>query len=247
MILDIDGGNTRLKWRLGAAGVVAESGAGELAALTHALSGYGARVQMIRVASVASDDYREHLSRTLEAVTGIRPLFAVSQPQWDHLRSAYANPVQMGVDRWLAMMAAWDRCRGSFAVVDAGSALTVDYVAEDGRHLGGYILPGWRMLFDGLSQGTAKVRPDASASEWASSPGVDTSTCVNQGVAWLWESWVARLEKDCANLALKTRFLTGGDAVRARSAGLDAIVWRDMVLDGLGLLSDDAFVGLSSR
>lgn len=247
MILDVDGGNTRLKWCLRTTEGVADRGAGELGVLLDTLSRSEASVDLIRVASVATDHYKSHLSSALEAATGIKPAFALSQQQWGDLTSAYASPAQMGVDRWLAMVAGWERGRRGFAVVDAGSALTIDFVGDEGGHLGGYILPGWRMLLESLSRGTAKVRPAALSAGWFSLPGVDTSTCVNYGAAWLWESWVARLNADCVKLALNTCFLTGGDAERVKAAGLDAVVWPDMVLDGLGLLPDDAFVSLSNR
>lgn len=239
MILDVDGGNTRLKWRLSASDAVVERGAGTLDTLLEALSGHGSPPELIRVASVASERQKKDLSQALEAATGTSPGFAVSRLHWQGLKSAYANPAQMGVDRWLAMMAGWARCRQGFAVVDAGSALTIDFVVDDGRHVGGYILPGWRMLLESLSRGTAQVRPEPEDAGWAASPGTDTSSCVNQGVAWLWESWVARLKMDCSTLGLKTCFLTGGDAGRAQFAGLSASIWPEMVLDGLSLLPGD--------
>lgn len=247
MILDVDGGNTRLKWRLSKADGATERGAGELEALLDTLARNEVPVHLIRIASVAADDYKCRLSSALEDVTATKPVFAVPQQHWGGLESAYATPSQMGVDRWLAMVAGWERVHGGFAVIDAGSALTIDFVAGQGRHMGGYILPGWRMLLESLSLGTARVRPDALTADWVSLPGVDTSTCVNQGAAWLWEAWVTRLKADCARLALDTCFLTGGDADRVRAAGLDAVLWQEIVLDGLELLPDDAFVSLSSR
>ena len=58
------------------------------------------------------------------------------------LRNGYRDPAQLGVDRWLAMCAAWQQFPGSLCVVDAGTAVTIDVVAADGAHSGGLILPG---------------------------------------------------------------------------------------------------------
>ena len=63
----------------------------------------------------------------------------------------------MGADRWHAMLAGWVRCKASFAVVDAGSAVTVDYVNAGGRHLGGYILPGLQMMRRSLKVDAARI------------------------------------------------------------------------------------------
>jgi type III pantothenate kinase len=48
----------------------------------------------------------------------------------------------LGVDRWLAMQPLWVSMRAPFCVVDAGTATTIDAVDEQGRHRGGWILPG---------------------------------------------------------------------------------------------------------
>jgi type III pantothenate kinase len=58
------------------------------------------------------------------------------------VRIAYADPQRLGVDRWLAMLAA--RARGGDApvlVANVGSALTIDALLGDGTHLGGLISP----------------------------------------------------------------------------------------------------------
>lgn len=68
--------------------------------------------------------------------------FAQTQRRAGRLVNGYRDPGQLGVDRWLAMRAAWDLCGGSLCVVDCGTAVTVDVVDAGGRHRGGLILPG---------------------------------------------------------------------------------------------------------
>lgn len=56
--------------------------------------------------------------------------------------NAYPVPGNLGVDRWLAVIAAHHRGEGAACVVDAGTCLTLDVVDATGRHLGGLIAPG---------------------------------------------------------------------------------------------------------
>lgn len=64
------------------------------------------------------------------------------QPDAFGLRLAYAEPQRLGVDRWLAMLAARAAGeRNAVLVANVGSALTIDAVDRDGRHLGGLIAP----------------------------------------------------------------------------------------------------------
>ena len=52
------------------------------------------------------------------------------------------NPVTLGVDRWLACLAAHRTYQQDVVVIDAGTAITLDIVTSNGIHLGGYIIPG---------------------------------------------------------------------------------------------------------
>ena len=238
MILDVDAGNTRLKWRLRAAdSVVArgtESARGDLASLAAA----DGPIEAVRVASVGSDADRRNLVARLGGVCRIPPRFAVPGREFQGLCSAYADPAQMGVDRWLAMIAAWRRYRSGFAVIDAGSALTIDYVDRHGQHMGGYILPGRQMHLKGLLDGTARVIAEVSSGRPGVEPGRNTSACVNQGLAWLWSSWASRLEADCQRLGLTRVVITGGDSDHVLDAGVHGEVWPELVLDGLAALPD---------
>jgi len=250
VILDVDAGNTRLKWRLRKADSVVSRGAdrlnSDLEALNAALSGQDDAVVAVRVASVGSESHWRDLSERLREVTAVSPLFAVSGREFAGLRSAYDDPSQMGVDRWLAMVAAWCRYRCGIAVVDAGSALTIDFVSPAGRHTGGYILPGWQMHLRSLFDGTARVSAEPATDADRLVPGRDTSSCVNHGIAWLWAAWAARLRDDCREKGVQRVVLTGGDSDRVEAAGIEAEVWPDLVLDGLAELPEALLMSLES-
>ena len=88
-------------------------------------------------------------------------VFHWAEPHRGGLVNAYTETDRMGADRWHAMYAAWQADAGGFAVVDAGSAITIDYVADSGKHLGGYILPGKQMMLRSLRQDAAQSEADS--------------------------------------------------------------------------------------
>ena len=73
------------------------------------------------------------------------------------MRTAYRDPAQLGVDRWLAALAAFAAERSAVCVIDAGTALTVDIVDDSGLHLGGLIAPGPELMRESLVRGTAQL------------------------------------------------------------------------------------------
>jgi type III pantothenate kinase len=67
------------------------------------------------------------------------------------------NAGEVGVDRICSAAAAYERIRGACAVASFGTAITVDCVSDQGRFLGGAILPGFQMCCDALHAGTAQL------------------------------------------------------------------------------------------
>ena len=92
------------------------------------------------LASVASAERSRALVQGLRAAGfGVHPIATVAI--CGKLRIAYADPTRLGVDRFLTLLAACERNDGPWLIVSAGSALTVDLLGSDGRHLGGMIAP----------------------------------------------------------------------------------------------------------
>lgn len=68
--------------------------------------------------------------------------------------NGYINPKQLGIDRWLAILGAYHLIKGNLCVVDCGTAVTLDVVAETGLHLGGLIMPGVKTMQHSLLKAT---------------------------------------------------------------------------------------------
>ncbi|MEW6250539.1 MAG: type III pantothenate kinase, partial [Planctomycetota bacterium] len=93
------------------------------------------------------------------------------------------NADEIGVDRVCSAAAAYERTRGACAVASFGTAITVDCVSEDGRFLGGAILPGLDMSFAALHAGAAQL-PRVSPGKPAAVFGRNTHDAIVNGVVY---------------------------------------------------------------
>jgi type III pantothenate kinase len=240
--LQIDLGNSRLKWRLLHDGQVEATGAlpgpGAERALLPRLE---AAPDAVEVASVASEALNRDLESEVMRHWGLRVWFAASEAECRGLRNSYAEPGRLGVDRWLAMLAAWTAARRRVCVVDAGSALTIDLVAADGRHEGGYILPGDALMQAALLRDTQRVRFE-SAVDASLQPGTSTAEAVCHGAA-LAHCGAVRLAlaQAAADGGPPQLVLTGGGGARLAEWLSEAACYRrDLVFDGLSLAAEAA-------
>ena len=139
---------------------------------------------------------------------------------------------RLGSDRWVGMLGAvalgLTEPGSAVCLIDAGTAVTID-VLRGRHHIGGWIMPGYRVWFDSLLKETdmGLNRPDSPA--WA----LGAST--NHAVANAWVSAV------CAMVGLQKVempglrvVVTGGDASRLAPWIPDALYIPDLIFQGLG-------------
>lgn len=182
--LQLDVGNSSAKWRLVNHNSVIKRGnyrRGEGRALEQLLN-CTETLNHIWIASVAAPTAEAELAGLLERQWGVVPWFARTQVRTGSLHNSYVDPARMGVDRWLAMLGARQREQGRLCVIDAGSALTIDFVSAAGRHEGGYIIPGPALMERALLLDTDRVRFDENVG-YALSPGTSTAEAVRHGIA----------------------------------------------------------------
>lgn len=143
----VDAGNTRIKWRHEAPGAVETGGLDHDADLS-AWAGRFAPGTRAWLASVAGGARTQILAAALQAAgLAVVPVAVRAASPVDI--GAYAGA--LGVDRWLALVAAWRAAPEPALVVSAGTALTVDALDGAGRFLGGLILPGRRAMRQALT------------------------------------------------------------------------------------------------
>lgn len=118
----------------------------------------------IFVSSVSDDRIATAFNLACEQHWGCSATLVKSQSKSLGLVNGYADPAQLGVDRWLAALAAFkssiETSNGyPVIVIDAGTAITVDLVCQ-GRFQGGAILPGVTTLIQSLATETDKIEVD---------------------------------------------------------------------------------------
>ena len=124
----------------------------------------------------------------------------------------YETPQTLGVDRIAGAVGAREiNSSAPLLVIDAGTAITYDYVTSEGVYKGGNIAPGISIRFKSLNQYT-KSLPLVESSEHYPSLGCDTKTAilsgVMSGVVYECEGYIAKISKKEPNLNV---IITGGD------------------------------------
>lgn len=192
------------------------------------------------VGSVASEAANRDLRDWCRRNWRLEPRELAASAEAGGVRNAYREPARLGVDRWAALVAAYRRHAGGVLIADCGTAVTLDYLAEGGRHVGGLIAPGIGLMRDALGRAT-RLDPVSAHAPTPRLFGEDTELGITGGVL----ACVAGLlryaaEKAAARYGLPHALLiTGGDA-EAVIARLDAR-WRwapDLVLEGLEWLAE---------
>ncbi len=118
--------------------------------------------QKIFVANVAGDVIKQKLIDWCLAQWQLEPVFAFVQEKIDRLSNAYSEPQQLGVDRWVSMLACRRISQNHTLLVSFGTATTLDAIDNKGQHLGGMIVPGYALMQSSLISNTQEIRPEAS-------------------------------------------------------------------------------------
>ena len=93
------------------------------------------------------------------------------------------NPREVGADRLVNAVAAYERFRSACVVVDFGTAITYDVVSDQGEYLGGIIMPGIEISMDALYERAAKL-PKVEPLEPRSLIGKSTVEAIRSGIAY---------------------------------------------------------------
>lgn len=225
MLLELDAGNTRIKWRLRSAQGIQGRGVDFAAALTQG-EDFSA-VSQVHLAAV-NDDWPPAVQTFLNTRSVLR---ASTQACTGQLKCAYTDFHRLGIDRWLAMLATQrEFSHAGHIVVDAGTAITLDIIAPQGQHLGGYIVPGVEMQKQALLHNTRQIKAEA-AWQPGFTPGQNTQQCVEHGILSMCVAW---LEQQAQRHPGYHCWISGGSAGLILSGTKQ--IWQhepDLVLDGL--------------
>ncbi len=245
MSLLIDIGNSRIKWaqHTGANLHTFEACSYSSTSLNDSLKPAWsdlAKPDKVYVANVAGEKIAVEISDLLDSLWNITPVFLAVEQEALGLTNAYDDAGQLGIDRWLAMISAWNKYHSLLCVVDCGTALTLDVVMASGQHVGGYIVPGLSLMTDTLNRQTQQI--DSSRNQHASlEPGRNTLDCVSNGALLA----ITSLIKDANEMLMNkhgsdsTCIITGGYAEEiVTSLEIDYIHDPHLVLNGMALMSE---------
>ena len=150
----------------------------------------------------------------------------------------YDNPKEVGADRIVNAVAAYDKYRQAAIIIDFGTATTFDYVSPKGEYMGGCIAPGIMISIEALFERAAKL-PRVEISKPKSIITKDTVSAMQAGIIFGYAGLIDGIvERMKAEIKTKTMVIaTGGLArvVASETKCIDKI--EDMLtLEGLRII-----------
>jgi len=246
LILLVDIGNSRVKWAVLDDGALTPQRAAAHAGWSvddwrREVLGQPGILRVV-AATVAGGDSAQSLREAAHTQLGCDVEFVTTSAEAAGVRNAYPDPRLLGVDRWLAVIAAHHSTHDACCVVDVGTAATIDAVTRDGQHLGGFIVPGPRLMVASLLQGTSDLAAHASASvgDTSSLFANNTRDAIERGCAVAVAALADRAVQELAGRVgtAPTLLFTGGAApLVAPYARTPVRLVPDLVLQGLAALA----------
>ena len=150
----------------------------------------------------------------------------------------YKNPAEVGADRIVNSVAAYEKYRGPLVIVDFGTATTFDVVSQKGEYLGGAISPGVQLSLEALFKSAAMLpRVDMAEPEYAI--GKSTIESIHSGTVYgfvgMIDGMVLRIQEE---LQQEVQVIgTGGivDLIASKTKTID-IIDPFLTLEGLRII-----------
>ncbi len=142
------------------------------------------------VSNVSGQKLAEILDAWVEQAWQIETEYVKTEAFGFGVSNAYSDYPGLGVDRWMVIIAAWQRFREqetAVCVVDCGTATTIDGISSSGQHLGGFIIPGYTTMQEMLLNSTSdieltrKILPKESL-QGKELPSIKFSSSTEEGV-----------------------------------------------------------------
>ena len=199
--------------------------------------------ERVIVSNVAGEEYRKSVHTWVKRRWKVAPEFLPVTERLCGVSNAYSVPQRLGADRWAGLLAVHARYKEAAVVIDCGTAITIDAIAADGRHLGGLIAPGMELMTSALTDHAPGIQIEEADNKDIALLGRSTEAAVSGGVLYTAVALVERVFMDLqGELGNRTkRVLTGGDASRILPLlGNQPEYIPDLVLKGLAVYAEEA-------
>jgi type III pantothenate kinase len=250
-VLLIDAGNTRIKWARLSDGQLSASRAavhGKWSAAQYARRLIGASagaLERILVSSVAAPEVNAALKAAARGFK-IRIEFVRVPKRGGGVTVGYLEPWRLGVDRFVSLVGAHHLFPTlPVCVVSIGTAMTVDLLNTEGRHLGGAIVPAPALMVETLLTQTYGIRRRAQGGPRESSGpfGRSTRDAIQEGARYAAAAAIGRCVEEAVPRVHRPPLvlLTGGGVSQVRPLlAYPAVTVPDLVLRGLTVLAGAA-------
>jgi type III pantothenate kinase len=148
------------------------------------------------------------------------------------------HPAEVGADRLVNTVAAYETYGPNLIVVDFGTATTFDVIGADGAYRGGVIAPGINLSLEALKNAAAHL-PHVDVTMPQAVVGANTIHCLQSGIFW---GYVGLIEGLCQRISRErerpmTVIATGGlSSLFARGTEVIQHVDPDLTIRGLEMI-----------
>lgn len=238
MNLLIDIGNTRIKWCVDENGAISSEHPINYKQVdfVNDIQQSWVKISAPEVLAVSSVSTPQIKLKIIELAKQLWPkvkvISAKSSAIGFSVTNAYQQPLTLGVDRWLGLIALQHYYPGNSCLIDCGTATTIDCINDKGLHLGGLICPGIQLMKQSLSQGTEDL--SLTHEQYPIGLADCTEAAIYTGALF---ATVGLIEKTLKQFChCQTQVLTGGNAeLVAEYLEKKSIIEPDIILKGLSL------------
>lgn len=242
MILELDCGNSLLKWRVVNSHneIIVRGASQQLPQLLADIDNSQQAFRFCRLVSVRSEQETSQLIHHIEKHYAVTVKQALSCKESLGVKNGYHDYSRLGADRWAAIVAAYQQSKQATLTLGFGTAITCDFIDPHGQHLGGFIAPGLMLMRQQLLANTKRIHYHENIAKdllsQVEQPGTSTEEAVNGGCHLMLQGFISQqlqLAKQYFGSEF-TIYVAGGDAIHFDIPQAQHI--PDLVFNGLALL-----------